>query len=237
MARKGSGRRDWRRPGLVTGTAGRNQGNGTVGATGSRRATDEALEGVSHYATEPVAKKLEKGQPGLVARLWRTQGMRIVDVKKSKYYDAALSNFERARGCFRRAGLVEEWEGTVRQVRVRHGRKSGFIPGFEAIAAGAKRSEQPSFLASASPDRAYGRSSARPEAMWRAEATASDLPPYHREGAGAQLWEVRKAWSRRSALISSIPTETRMYSGVTPVERCSSSVGYEWVVEAESNGT
>jgi hypothetical protein len=29
--------------------------------------------------------------------------MRIVDAKKSKYYNAALSNFERARDCYQRA--------------------------------------------------------------------------------------------------------------------------------------
>jgi hypothetical protein len=59
--------------------------------------TDKALQHVSHYATRPAAKKLEKTHPELAARLWRAQGMRIVDAKKSKYYDAAISNFERAR--------------------------------------------------------------------------------------------------------------------------------------------
>lgn len=56
-----------------------------------RGATDEALEQASHYATEPAAKKLEGVHPGLAARLWRAQGMRIVDGAKSKDYDAALS--------------------------------------------------------------------------------------------------------------------------------------------------
>ena len=68
--------------------------------------TDEALEHVSHYATEAAAKKVEKTRPDLAARLWRAQGMRIVDAKKSKYQDAALSNFERARDCYQRAGLA-----------------------------------------------------------------------------------------------------------------------------------
>jgi hypothetical protein len=39
---------------------------------------------VSHYNTQPAAKKLEKPHPDLAARLWRAQGMRIVDAKKSK---------------------------------------------------------------------------------------------------------------------------------------------------------
>ena len=104
------------------------------------RGSDEALEKVSHYATEPAAKRLEKGHPDLAARLWRTQGMRIVKAKKSKYYDAALSDFERARDCYQRAGLAVEWQQTVRQVCVAHYRKTGFISGFQALATGAKHS-------------------------------------------------------------------------------------------------
>jgi uncharacterized Zn finger protein len=89
---------------------------------------------------------LEKTHPELAARLWRAQGMRIVDAKKSKYYDAALSNFERARDCYQKAGRAVEWEKTVRQVCTQHYRKTGFIGGFQALAAGAKRAERPSFL-------------------------------------------------------------------------------------------
>ncbi len=111
-----------------------------------RGSTDSALEQVSHYTTQPAAKKLEKPHPDLAARLWRAQGMRIVDAKKSKYYDAALSNFERARDCYQRAGLAVEWEETVRRVRAAHSRKTSFISGFESLAAGARRADQPSFL-------------------------------------------------------------------------------------------
>ena len=108
-----------------------------------RRSSDEALEKVSHFATELAAKRLEKNHPGLAARLWRAQGMRIVDAKKSKYYNAALSNFERARDCYQRAELATEWERTVRWVCASHYRKTGFISGFQALAAGSKRSERP----------------------------------------------------------------------------------------------
>lgn len=111
-----------------------------------RSSSEEALERVSHYATEPAAKRLEKGHPDLAARLWRAQGMRIVNAKKSKYYDAALSNFERARDCYQRAGLAAEWEQTVRRVCAAHYRKTGFINGFQALAAGAKHRDRPSFL-------------------------------------------------------------------------------------------
>jgi hypothetical protein len=72
--------------------------------------------------------------------------MRIVDAKKSKYYDAALSNFGRARDCYQRAGLSTEWEKTMQHVRAAHFRKSSFISGFESLAVGARRADKPSFL-------------------------------------------------------------------------------------------
>jgi uncharacterized Zn finger protein len=111
-----------------------------------RGSTDQALEQVSPLHHPAAAKKLERTYPDLAARLWRAQGMRIVDARKSKYYDAALSNFERARDCYQRAGLAAEWEQTVRQVRAAHSRKTGFISGFESLAAGARRVDKPSFL-------------------------------------------------------------------------------------------
>ena len=111
-----------------------------------RGTKDSSLEAVSHYTSEPAAKKLEKSHPDLAARLWRAQGMRIVNAKKSKYYDAALSNFERARDCYVRAGLSADWEETVWSVCAAHFRKSGFIGEFQELAGGSKRTERPSFL-------------------------------------------------------------------------------------------
>jgi uncharacterized Zn finger protein len=111
-----------------------------------RRTKDSDLEGLSHFATEPVAKKFGKPHPDLAARLWRAQGLRIVNAKKSKYYDAALSNLERAKRCFERAGLEDEWNKTVHQVRAEHARKSSFMPGFERLVEGVGPSDEPSFL-------------------------------------------------------------------------------------------
>ena len=124
-----------------------------------RRARDEALEQVSHYATDPAAQRLEKRCPDLAARLWRAQGMRIVNAKKSKYYAAALSNFERAMRCFEKAGLTAEWVKTVSRVRGEHRRKTGFMSGFEALVAGTGPGDRPSFL-----DRARARWGKRLEA-------------------------------------------------------------------------
>jgi len=111
-----------------------------------RKVEDQALEALSHYATEPVARVLEKAHPDLAARLWRAQGMRIVGAGKSKYYRAALSNFENAKRCFERAGLAAAWEKTAAQVRADHHRKAGFMPGFNALVAGSGPSDEPSFL-------------------------------------------------------------------------------------------
>ena len=111
-----------------------------------RRAEDGALEKMSHYYTEPAAKKLEKNHPDLAARLWRGQGMRIVNAKKSKYYDAAISNFERAKLLYERAGLTADWEKIVSLVRAEHHRKKKLMRGFEELVAGHGPSDKPSFL-------------------------------------------------------------------------------------------
>jgi tetratricopeptide (TPR) repeat protein len=111
-----------------------------------REARDEELERISHHATEPVAKKLAKAHPDVAAKVYRALGMRILRSKKSKYYDAALSNFESARRCYERAGLGAQWESLVREIRAEHHRKVGFMPGFEAVVAGAGPSTRPTFL-------------------------------------------------------------------------------------------
>lgn len=110
------------------------------------RINDAALAGVSHYATEPAAKMLEKSHPAPAAKLWRAQAMRIVEAKKSKYYEIAAANLARARACYLRAGLPAEWDALVAQVREKHFRKAGFMAAFEAVAPGGERRREPSFL-------------------------------------------------------------------------------------------
>lgn len=111
-----------------------------------RTTSGEDLEGVSYYATEPAATRLEQVYPDAAARLWRAQGFRLVNGKKSKYYDAALRNFERARQCYQKAGLTAEWQRLVAVVRAEHRRKIGFMNGFEELVAGAGPASRPSFL-------------------------------------------------------------------------------------------
>jgi superfamily II DNA or RNA helicase len=97
-----------------------------------RQTKDDDLEDLSHYATEPAAKKLEKGHLDLAARLWRAQGLRIVNAKTSQYYDTALSNFERAKRCFERAARCRPLSND-RVITLRASRLCDMVPGEIAL--------------------------------------------------------------------------------------------------------
>ena len=111
-----------------------------------RAASDAEIEGLSHYTTEPVARRLSKSHPDVAAKVYRALGMRILNAKKSKYYDAALSNFEDAQRCYEKAGLGVAWSDLVQAIRREHHRKVGFIGRFEALVTGQGPSAMPSFL-------------------------------------------------------------------------------------------
>lgn len=117
-----------------------------------RRATDGELENLSHYRTEPSARKIERSHPAVAARIYRALGIRIVNAGKSKYYDQALDNLERARKCYIKAGLDADWELLIADVRARHYRKKGFMTDFEQIVSGGQKPRKPTFL-----ERAKGR--------------------------------------------------------------------------------
>jgi hypothetical protein len=120
------------------------------------RASDRELVKLSHYVTEPAAERLANTHPGVAAKVFRALCVRIIDAGKSKYYDAALSNLEKAQKCYLSAGLDAQWQALVAEIRKEHYRKSGFMPGFERIVRGAGPSVEPSFL-----DRARGRWASR----------------------------------------------------------------------------
>jgi len=111
-----------------------------------RGTSDRALTELSHSVTEPAAEMLEKEHPVLAARLWLAQGLRIVEAGKSKYYRAALSNLERAKDCFERAGLEAVWQERAHRIRADHKRKSSFMQDFEKLLDGAGPSTRPSFM-------------------------------------------------------------------------------------------
>jgi len=111
-------------------------------------ASDTDLAGVSHIVTEPAATLLESAHPFLAARLWRAQALRILNAGKSKYYEAAIGNLERARDCFLQAGRDVEWEKTALEISRAHARKQGFIREFASVVRG-ERIVRLSFLETA----------------------------------------------------------------------------------------
>lgn len=111
-----------------------------------RRATDEELEGLSHYWTQPLARKLEHSHPDISAKVYRALCMRIVNAGKSKYYDAAIDHIEHAKKCYTKAGIDADWQAVVVDVRNRHFRKKGFMAGFEDSVTGAPKQLHPFFL-------------------------------------------------------------------------------------------
>ena len=109
-------------------------------------AADDEIENLSHYTTAPAAGSLERSHPAVAAKVYRALAMRVVNAGKSKYYDAALNNFEHARKCYAKAGLGEEWEAIAQDVRRRHHRKTEFLARFDRIADGATKSVKPTLL-------------------------------------------------------------------------------------------
>ena len=110
------------------------------------RTTDDELEGLSHFTTGPLARKLHRSHPDVAARVYRALSLRIINAGKSKYYDTALENLKLAKKCYAKGGLDTDWEALVAQVRERHARKRGFMAGFEEIVAGKTKKAAPSFL-------------------------------------------------------------------------------------------
>ena len=102
------------------------------------------LESLSHYCTEPAAKALAKKDPLAAAKLYRALGLRILNTGKSKYYDAALDHFEKARNLYCGTGHTTDWQDLAAGVRSAHSRKRGFLSAFEQIASG-KSQRPPSF--------------------------------------------------------------------------------------------
>ena len=114
---------------------------------GHRAADDPALvAGKRRCDTTGRLTRDGTAHPALAARLHAACGLRVVNRGKSKYYAEALVNFERARDCYLRAGMLSRWNALVDEVRSAHSRKTGFMPAFLQLAAGQKRAPEPSFL-------------------------------------------------------------------------------------------
>ncbi len=107
--------------------------------------TDEALMDESDYALSEAAKYLKRPHPDVAARLFRAIALQIVDEGKNKNYRSALSNLKQAKKCYEKAGLVDQWDALVEDIRQRHHRKTSFMPKFEKIVQD-EPTKDPSFL-------------------------------------------------------------------------------------------
>lgn len=107
-------------------------------------ASPEDLADLSHYTTEPAAEKLERRHPLSAAKLRVAMALRILASRKSRYYDAALESLGKARQILCKQGRGGDWEALATEIRGQHRRKTGFMPGFERLAAGGS-SREPSF--------------------------------------------------------------------------------------------
>jgi tetratricopeptide (TPR) repeat protein len=118
----------------------------------SAGAGDDSLKALSHHLAEPAATILEQDHPDQAARIWRAQAMRILKLGKSRYYEAALRYFQRAKYCYRQAGQPTQWQHLVDEVYAQHRRKTSFLARFDDIVSGSEPAPKPSFL-----DRAKSR--------------------------------------------------------------------------------
>jgi hypothetical protein len=89
------------------------------------------LEGLSHYVTEPAARRLSKTHPVIAAAVYAALGMRILGAGKSRYYVHALDHLLAAKRCYRAAQHQESWDQLLARVRHDHHRKSGFQAALE----------------------------------------------------------------------------------------------------------
>lgn len=102
------------------------------------------LVALSHHTTDPVAERLAKAHPLLAAKLYVAMALRILEGKKSRYYDAALGNLGKARKLMHGEGRAGDWDALAAEIRSAHRRKTGFMSDFERLAEGHSLRE-PSF--------------------------------------------------------------------------------------------
>jgi uncharacterized Zn finger protein len=85
------------------------------------------LKGLSHYVTEPAARRLEKAHPDVAATLYAALGLRILEQGKSRYYATALGHLSDAKRCYRASQNQAAWDKLLAAVRRDHRRKTGFL--------------------------------------------------------------------------------------------------------------
>ncbi len=109
-------------------------------------ATDSSLEDLSHYTPEEVAGKIKQSHPLPAAKLYRAMGFRILNSKKSRYYNFALEHFSNVKEIYEKNNLCNEWEKVCRRIAEQHSRKSSFIGEFKNLASGKGLRRKPEFM-------------------------------------------------------------------------------------------
>ena len=92
------------------------------------------------------ARGAQEGEAHLQRRWGQALRNLYLAGKRRRDYDEAVIAFGKARLCFQRAGLAQEWDRTVAEVRAEHRRKLGFIADFERLMAGYEPVAKPSLL-------------------------------------------------------------------------------------------
>lgn len=107
-----------------------------------RRTPPRTLRSLSHYVTEPAARRLARTHPDVAAILYAALGLRILHAGKSRHYGAALGHLADARRCYRATQDQGAWEELLAAVRRDHRRKGGFLAALDERLARAERPRQ-----------------------------------------------------------------------------------------------
>ena len=106
----------------------------------------EELENISHYIMEEAAQVLLNRNPMAAAKIYRAMGMRILNSKKSKYYNIALEHFLKVKSIYTKNNSEGEWLSIIKYIRENHSRKYSFIPYFEKLVLGKYPPPRGSFI-------------------------------------------------------------------------------------------
>ena len=67
--------------------------------------------------------------------------LRVLEAKKSKYYDAALGNLAKARKLLLKEGQDQDWAALAGEIRAGHSRKTSFVSRLDRLS-----EREPTFL-------------------------------------------------------------------------------------------
>ena len=105
------------------------------------KSQEKTLEKLFYYDAVKVAEKLEGIYKTAAAKLYLALTMNIVKAGRSKAYKYALKYCEKLKTLYEEAGQKRKWSQLVQYIQQNHGRKYGFMDGFEKIIEGKNNEE------------------------------------------------------------------------------------------------